>query len=210
VLAEPSDFCRLILLRHPELAPEYQNRAVGASSAKLSRRGVAQLSAWSDRLEGSAVTIVHAGDVEQTRDPARVLADRLDCDLAIDDRLLDQRMGSWEGQSWEQVMQQEGSALRSFFAEFGEAAPPDGESLGHAVERMLAWWKEQAPTSLGKSIAAVLPGSLVAGFAAAMLGMRLSRSISLALPHGGMGVLDIYANGAKLSAWNVGAWEERA
>ena len=44
-----------------------------------------------------------------------------------------------------------------------------------------------------------------AGFTAAMLGMRLSRCLSLALPPAGVGVLDVYANGVRVSAWNAGA-----
>ena len=77
----------------------------------------------------------------------------------------------------------------------------------NAEERsaVLAWWKEQAPQGLGNAIAVVLPGAILAGLATALLGMRLSRSTSLALPHGGLGILDVYANGAKLSAWNVDA-----
>jgi len=32
--------------------------------------------------------------------------------------------------------------------------------------------------------------------------MRLSRSVSLNLPHGGLGVLDCFGNGARIATWN--------
>jgi hypothetical protein len=48
----------------------------------------------------------------------------------------------------------------------------------------------------------VTSGGILTGFAAAMLGMRLSRCVSLNLPHGGMGILDLFANGARIQTWN--------
>ena len=48
----------------------------------------------------------------------------------------------------------------------------------------------------------VSSGAMVTGFAAAMLGMRLSRAVCLNLPHGGFGVLDVFANGARIATWN--------
>jgi hypothetical protein len=51
----------------------------------------------------------------------------------------------------------------------------------------------------------VAAGSILSGFTAALLGMRLSRCISLHLPHGGVGVVDVFANGVRISAWNADA-----
>ena len=62
-----------------------------------------------------------------------------------------------------------------------------------------------APHALAQSLVVVLPGSVLTGFAAAMLGMRLSRCVSLNLPHGGLGVLDAFQNGVRIATWNPGA-----
>ena len=50
----------------------------------------------------------------------------------------------------------------------------------------------------------VTSGTMLTGFAAAMLGMRLSRAVSLNLPHAGLGVLDIFENGVRIGSWNPG------
>ena len=47
--------------------------------------------------------------------------------------------------------------------------------------------------------------ALLTGFTAAMLGMRLSRCVSLNLPHGGLGVLDVFQNGVRIASWNPDA-----
>lgn len=206
MLKDPTDFCRVILVRHPELAPEFQNRAVGSGDAELSRRGRAAVLRWSEVLEHAGVAVVFAADAKQCKEPAQGLADALDSDFSIEARLVDQNLGAWQGRAWDEILQETPDKVRDFFSEFGDIAPPDGESLGEAMERMLGWWKEQATNGLGKAIVVVVSGAMLAGFATAQLGMRLSRSPSLALPHAGIGVLDVYANGAKISAWNVDAF----
>lgn len=204
VLTEPTDFCRLFLLRHPELAPEQQNFAVGGGDAEFSRRGRAQVLQWREWLEMMPVAAVHSSPQQQCRTAAEVVAQHKGVAVTADERLRDQSMGRWQGRAWNEIMQQEGEALRTFFAEFGDAKAPEGESLGGAVERALEWWTAQAGDVAGKGLAVVLPGSLLAGFAAAMLGMRLSRCVSLQLPHGGMGVLDVFQNGVRIACWNPG------
>jgi broad specificity phosphatase PhoE len=202
VLAEPSDFCRLWLFRHPELDAAHAERAIGAGPADLSRRGRTQVLRWLELTKPVAFTAVHTSPQPQCLGPARALAEARRQEAHADPRLRDQEMGRWQGRTWSDVMREEDGAVRTFFSEFGDAQAPGGESLGEAVERLLQWWGEQRPTGLGQTLALVLPGSLLSGFAAAMLGMRLSRCVSLQLPHGGLGVLDVYQNAVRIASWH--------
>lgn len=208
MLPDPTDFCRLWLFRHPELDAPFQSRAVGAGPAETSRRGRAQVLQWFDWLEPVPVAAVFASPQPQCLEPAKGIAAQKHVACTPDARLRDQEMGRWQGRTWDEVMREEDAAVRTFFAEFGEARAPGGESLGDAVERMLSWWTETMPHVLGKHVAVVVPGSLLSGFAAAMLGMRLSRCVSLNLPHGGLGVLDVFQNGVRIGCWNPGAVTE--
>jgi broad specificity phosphatase PhoE len=205
VLPEPTDFCRLWLLRHPELAAEHASRAIGDGPADLSRRGRAQVLRWLEVLKPVELAAVWSGSQPQCHGPARAIAERRQLEVSADDRLRDQHMGRWQGREWAAVMRDEDAAVRAFFAEFGEGRPPDGESLGEAVDRLLGWWADLMPTVAGRALAVVLPGSLLSGFAAAMLGMRLSRCLSLNVPHGGIGVLDVFQNGVRIACWNPDA-----
>lgn len=205
VIESPTDFCRLWLLRHPELDAAHRERAVGAGPADLSRRGRAQVLRWLELLRPVGLASVHSGPQPQCTGPARALAEARGQDVAVDERLRDQEMGRWQGRAWSDVMRDEDAAVRTFFVEFGEARAPGGESLGDSVERMLSWWTETMPAVAGRSLAVVLPGSLLSGFTAAMLGMRLSRCLSLQLPHGGIGALDVFQNGARIASWHPDA-----
>lgn len=205
MLPDVTDFCRLVLLRHPELDSASRDLVLGGGEAELSRRGRARAAEWTTLLEACPPGIVFSGPARQCALPARVLADARNVDLATDERLRDQRMGAWEGRAWEDVVRAEPDRVRDFFAEFGEHRAPQGESLGEAVDRVLQWWTAHAAGLPGKTAAVVLPGNLLSGFVAAMLGMRLSRSPCLPLPHGGIGVVDVYQNGVRVSAWNPDA-----
>lgn len=197
-----ADFCRLILLRHPEPDPKYADLAVGGGDAAIGRRGQEQVHGWLAKFAAVRIDAVYAGTQPQCVDPARALAAHLQVGLEQDPRLDDQDMGRWQGRPWSEVVREEGEAVREFFGQLGEAAAPGGESLGAAIERMLAFWHDTAPGGLGKQFVVVTSGAMIGGFAAAMLGMRLSRSISMGLPYGAIGVLDCFANGARVTSWN--------
>lgn len=208
MLAEPNDFCRLWLLRHPELELAHAELAVGAGPADVNRRGRAQVLRWMELFKPVELAGVFCGPQPQCHDAARGLAESKQLAPVVDARLRDQELGRWQGRSWQDVMRDEDASVRAFFSEFGEQAPPGGEALGDAVERMLQWWTEAMPKLAGKAVVAVLPGALLSGFTAAMLGMRLSRSLSLNLPFGGVGALDVFQNGVRVSCWNVDALRE--
>jgi alpha-ribazole phosphatase len=205
VLADPTDFCRLWLFRHPEPDADHAQRATGDGPAELSRRGRAQVLRWLELLKPVALGEVWSSTQPQCTGPARAVAEAQQKEALADARLADQNMGRWQGRTWTDVMRDEDGAVRTFFAEFGDAKAPGGESLGDAVERMLGWWTERMPKVAGKALAVVLPGSLLSGFGAAMLGMRLSRCLSLNVPYGGLGVLDVFQNGVRIAAWNPDA-----
>ncbi|MFO1052387.1 MAG: histidine phosphatase family protein [Planctomycetota bacterium] len=203
MLPEVTDFCRLFVCRHPELAVEADGVVVGSGEARLGRRGQDTVLLWLRAFGRLRVDAVFAADRPQCQDPAEAIAMAKGLEVAVEERLRDQDMGSWQGRRWDEIARDDPVRAREFFAEFGAGTAPGGESLGDAVERMLSWWNGISPALAGKAIVAVAPGGLISGFATAMLGMRLSRAPSLSLPHGGIGVLDLFANGARVSAWNA-------
>lgn len=205
VFDPPTDFCRLFLFRHPELDPTHAELAVGAGPADLSRRGRAQVLGWLEMLKPIELSAVYSSPQPQCEGPARGIAETKNLQVVTDPQLRDQEMGRWQGRTWDDVMREESGSVHTFFAEFGDSRAPEGESLGDAVERMLQWWAATMPSVASSSVAVVLSGSLLTGFAAAMLGMRLPRCVSLNLPHGGLGVLDVYQNGSRIGCWNPGA-----
>lgn len=203
MLPEVTDYCRLILIRHPQLQESFANVAVGGGRAELSRRGKQRVLEWIELLKGTEIDVVIASDQPQSSQPAAAFARERGLEVGQEECLRDQDMGKWQGRSWDEVVEEDAVPVRQFFENFGETVPPDGESLVQTVDRMLTWWKGTAAEGAGKTFAVVTAGSVIAGFASAMLGVRLSRCMSLSLPHGGIGVIDVFSNGVRMSAWNL-------
>ncbi|MEO0479465.1 MAG: histidine phosphatase family protein [Planctomycetota bacterium] len=199
---QPKDFCRLILFRHPQLASSEEGRAVGAESAELGHRGQSQMLEWLEWIAEVNVDYIAAPSQQHCLDPATALGAAKGLEVQVDDRLRDQELGAWQGRTWEEIAREDPDRVRDFFFQFGEIQAPEGESLGMAVERFLDWWGEHRTDFARKTICVVASGGMVSGFAAAMLGMRLSRTTSLQLPLGSCGVIDVFENGSRIQSWN--------
>jgi broad specificity phosphatase PhoE len=210
VLSDATDCCRLILLRHPELAETHRSLVVGGGEAPLSRRGRAVVLRWRADMKRLPPSIVFTADVPQCKEPAAAVADAVGAELVVDPRLRDQDMGAWQGKSWEAAGQTDPAGVRAFFEQFGERNAPGGETLGAAVERVLEFWNEVSPPLVGKTVAMVLAGNLISGLTVALLGMRLSRAPSLHLPHGASAILDVYENGVRIATWHPEAVGDEA
>ena len=124
VLPAVEDFCRLVLLRHPEVAPSHKDLVLGAGEAPLSRRGQERAVRWTKDLTGVAIDAIYCADVSQCSAAASVLARACQQDAQPDARLRDQNMGTWQGRTWNEVATEQPDAVREFFVQFGDFADP--------------------------------------------------------------------------------------
>jgi broad specificity phosphatase PhoE len=202
MLGDVGEFARLVLLRHPELDATALAQALGQQPAELSRRGRASVL----QLLRDLAAIPIDGVVSSDRPQAAVVAASLAQDKGLaatqDPRLRDQSLGDWEGKAWEDLQQSDPALLKDFFGDFGLIAPPGGESLAQAVERMLEWWNEIADEAIGKTLLVVANTPILTAFAASLIGLSVRRSLALTMPPSAFGILDAYRDGAALRTWH--------
>ena len=122
--------------------------------------------------------------------------------MQIEPRLLDQTLGEWEGQAWADLKKEHEARVREFFHDYGLIAPPEGETLSDAVDRTLGWWNDTAADLEGQTALVVSAAPLLSGFAARLLGLSIRRAPALALPAAGVGMLDVYRDGAVVRCWH--------
>ena len=90
MLPEVTDYCRLILIRHPQLHESVANVAVGAGHAELSRRGKQRAIEWIELLKETEIDVVLASDQPQSSQPAAAFARDRGLEVGQDERLRDQ------------------------------------------------------------------------------------------------------------------------
>lgn len=202
MLVEPDGFARLVLLRHPELAGPYATRALGQDDAELSRRGRRQTIEVARFLAPLRIDRVFSSPAAHAVATADALAQGRGLSAETDARLHDQGLGRWQGRQWSELHLTEQALVRQFFADYGMVAPPDGETLGGAVDRALEWWNETCEQMMDRTSLLVGSAPLLSGLAARLLGLSLRRAPALSLPRAALGILDVYRDGAVLRSWH--------
>lgn len=202
MLLEPENCARMILVRHPQLAESHRSLAIGAGEAELSRRGMQHTLTLMRNLTGVNIDRFFAPPVAHCSEVAEALTKDRGIELSLESRMLDQNLGEWEGRSWEDLRRSDEALVKEFFSDYGLVAPPGGETLKQAVDRMLGWWNELAGEMMNKTLLIVAPQPILAGFSARLLGLSIRRALALNLPAGAYGILDVYRDGALLRCWH--------
>ena len=79
--------------------------------------------------------------------PARLLAEKLQLPLRIDERLLEISLGQWQMRSWAEIESTDGERYRSWLANWLTEAPPGGERPEQILRRVQSWWNDLGPGS---------------------------------------------------------------
>lgn len=202
MLSDPSQFARIVLVRHPSLSERHRSLALGRGDAELSRRGRQYTLTLMRSLTSIHVHRIFSPPVSHCREVAEAFIRDRKLEVETNELLHDQGLGDWEGRTWDDLGRSDEAAVRDFFRDYGLIAPPGGESLADAVDRMLLWWNELAASVDGQTILIVAAAPILSGFAARLLGLSIRRAPALTLPAGAFGILDVYNDGAVIRTWH--------
>ena len=75
-------------------------------------------------------------------EPARCIAELLNLNLTVDQRLLELNFGTWEGRGWDEIEHKESARLHHWMTHWKTDSPPNGESL-EVFQRRVAEWRTQ-------------------------------------------------------------------
>ena len=208
MLQEPENHARIILLRHPEINDPERGQALGQGGATLSRRGEQQTIEVLRSIADLTLDHVYSSPASHCRVTAEGIARDRGLEASVSDSLVGQALGLWEGQAWALLHAEHETLVREFFRDYGKFAPPGGETLSDAVDRVLGWWSEIVDDLESKTILIVGAAPLLGGFAARLLGLGIGRAPALNLPSAAFGILDVFRDGAALRSWHPNALRE--
>lgn len=126
----------LLLIRHAETDWNASGRWQGHGDPPLSARGREQAAALALAMQGAQVDRLLCSDLRRAVETAKALGEALNLDPEPTSALRELRVGSWTGQTEEQIRQNDGELLDAFQTEDPDVRPggPDGETR-HELRR---------------------------------------------------------------------------
>jgi probable phosphoglycerate mutase len=190
---------RLFVIRHALAADADDLRLPGLDGALLPA-GEAQAREVARRMRDFSPSVVYSSDARRARETGEIIAAACQIPLEVNAALGEIDLGKWAGRTYADVVAAD-PAAQAWFTNPSMSAPPGGESLAAAAERVLRVMRDLAQGD-GERVAIVgHAGSLRLALARG-LGMELSSYWRLRLDCAGLSVLIWAADGLVLERLN--------
>lgn len=145
------------------------NRFQGCMDVDLDEVGIGQAAAAANVLAGMNPTAIVSSDLSRARRTAQALASRVGLPVTEDERLRETNGGQWQGLMREEIMQRDPDLLNAWVAGH-DVRPPDGETRGEVVKRMMSAIDEHlAPIPAGGTLVVVSHGGSLRGAIGALM-----------------------------------------
>jgi ribonuclease H / adenosylcobalamin/alpha-ribazole phosphatase len=190
---------RLLLVRHGLAMPPGDHRLPGPDVALLPA-GEDQARKLAIRLRDFEPSAVSTSDTLRSRQTGEIIAATcgLPCQAIQDLRELD--FGAWGGRTYADVVVAD-PAASTWFADPEASAPPGGESIAAAAERVARVLRTMADRD-ARCVAVVGHAGSLRLAVARVLGMPLSSYWRLRMECASLSVLEWTADGPTLERWN--------
>jgi broad specificity phosphatase PhoE len=126
---------RLFVIRHALAVDPNDHRLPGLDAALLPE-GRSQAWLAANRLRDFAPSAVYSSDARRARETGEIIAGACQIPVEVNAALGEIDFGRWAGQTYADVVAED-PAARAWFTDPVTSAPPGGESLAAAAERVL-------------------------------------------------------------------------
>jgi broad specificity phosphatase PhoE len=190
---------RLFIIRHA-VAVDPDDLRLPGPDVGLLPAGKAQARAVANRMRALAPSAVYSSDARRARETGEIIAAACQIPLEVNTALGEINFGIWAGRTYADVVAAD-PAARAWFTDPSTSAPPGGESLAVAAERVLRVMRALAHGD-GERVAIVgHAGSLRLALARA-LDMALSSYWRLRLDCASLSILTWAVDGLLLERLN--------
>ncbi len=168
--------CRLILVRHAESQWNPIGRYQGILDPDLSERGELQAKALAKHIkkEFPNVDAIYTSPLTRTKKTAMAIAEYLNKDILIDDRLIEINHGDWSGELVDDIEKKYKDDFETWMKRPHEIVFPNGESLKEVFDRVVNFLSFLKAKYNDKTIIAVSHSVPMRVFYCAVLGIDLS------------------------------------
>jgi len=179
---------RIFLIRHGVTDWHEQRRVLGQRDVPLNAQGINQAHAAAMALAGVQLHEVLSSPLLRTMQTAEIIAGQFGIEVARDPRLVDFRVGKWEGMAYDEV--NASADYQKFLADPLSTAIPGGEDLRQIRERSVSAIEQAlADTPAGEAVAVVSHAGIVRVLLAHYLGSAPGNYHRLRVAPGSISVL---------------------
>ena len=129
----PSLETTVFLIHHGTTDWHRDSKLLGRRDIPLNEEGVAQAERLAEALDGIRIAEVISSPLQRALHTAEIIGKRFDIETARDNRIIDFKLGDWEGQSPGSILDTE--EYRQFLANPLSTSMPQGESYQEVKRR---------------------------------------------------------------------------
>ena len=188
--AIPQGVQRIWLVRHGQTAWNEQRRFCGHTDIPLSASGHEQAQKIAAQLQYIPIDAIYSSDLSRARETAGVIARNRATNIILSPAWREINFGKWEGLTYDEIATSFPGQL-GFFTEPEHFAPPQGESLPEALQRITPALHEIVPKRHEDAVVVVSHGGVLRGLVCSLLGMPLRNQWQLRIDTGSLSAIDV-------------------
>ena len=193
---------RLLLARHGEAESNRQGRFLGRSDSPLTFRGKVQAQSTAEALFDEPLAAIYTSPLRRASETAKTIALHHHCPLHVENRLIEQNFGQWEGLTFEEAAQRFPHGFIAWQTNANLAGPTGGEILPQVVNRVVDLYNEISGQYESETVLLVTHGGVINALLCALLQTPLRWLWAYRTQPGSLGEVLIYEGGAVLSQLN--------
>ena len=142
---------KLYMVRHGESICNVRRLLYGRTDCALTDKGCAQAREVGAKLKSEKIDRCIASPLIRAAETARLALWDRDIPIELNDGLMEQDMGEWENQPFDEMMQRQPELLNAMLYDWTKVVPPGGESYEHLkarVQDVLEREIERAPVKM--------------------------------------------------------------
>lgn len=193
---------RFILVRHAQ--SEWNQRGIlqGQRESSVSARGLAQIEALLDALDGFPIEAVLSSPATRALSTAHAVAQHHAAQLRIDARLHEQHLGEFQGMMIQDMLRLHPQAGSALLAGDIDLIPAQGESARHAGERLYHALLGYAQALPGETACAITHGNTLAALLWRLHGADPAVPFSRYSPaNGSFSLIDVQNGEMHVASW---------
>lgn len=165
---------KLYIVRHGETVWNTEKRTQGMLDSPLTKKGVIQANKLAERLLDEDIDYIYTSDLSRAYDTAKIISDKLDIELKVDEQLREMNYGNWQGLTLDDLKSKYNEDLILWRTEPHKVTIKDAETFLEVQRRTLNVINSLKDNHGNKNVVIVSHGSTIKCLILGILGIDIS------------------------------------